>query len=178
YNARIDAPIGRIRAKDLVNAHKDEIVEKYVQEAFFVPETAYVEKVLIQMQRQNLPLAFVVDEYGGIVGVLRVEDIVVAIVGEVIEDRGIDFKTEEDGSIVANGLSDIDQLFEVLNLNINNIESKTLSGFIMEKLGRMPKESDLVIVKPWVFEILSLQGHSVKKVHIKKLVKVKNIATA
>ncbi|MGL4561853.1 MAG: hemolysin family protein [Brevinema sp.] len=177
YNARIDNPIGRIRAKDLVGAAQDDPVEKYVQEAFFVPETAYVEKILIQMQRQSLPLAFVVDEYGGIVGVLRVEDIVAAIVGDVIEDRGLDFKTEEDGTIIANGLSDVDHLFDVLGLKINNIESKTLSGFLMEKLGRMPKVGDKVIVKPWQFKIISLQGYSVKKVNIKKLTKIKNTLT-
>ncbi|MGL4393690.1 MAG: hemolysin family protein [Brevinema sp.] len=175
YNARIDDPIGRVRAKDLINAHKDDLVEKYVQEAFFVPETAFVEKILIQMQRQNLPVAFVVDEYGGIVGVLRVEDIVVAIVGDVIEDRGLDIKTEDDGSIIAHGLSDIDELFEFLNLTPNiHLESKTLSGFIMEKLGRMPQEGDNISLKPWNFQVLSLQGHSVKKVHIKKLIKNKN----
>lgn len=174
YNGRIDDPIGRIRSKDLINALPHESIEIYLQEAFFVPETAYVEKILVQMQRQNLPLAFVVDEYGGIVGVLRVEDIVSEIVDEVIEEGEIDFKIEEDGSITANGLCDIDDLFEVLRFDSNKVDSKTLGGFIMEQLGRMPQINDAVIVRSWHFQILSLQGHSIKSVKITKITKSQN----
>jgi len=168
YNSRIDNPIGRVRAKDLINAQANDPISMYLQEAFFVPETAYLEKVLVQMQRQNLPLAFVADEYGGIVGVLRVEDIVAEIVGEVIEEGEIEFKVENDGTISANGLCDLDDLFEVLKLDIYNIDSKTLGGFIMEKLSRMPQENDIIYQKPWYFTVLSLQGRSIKDVKIQK----------
>ncbi|MGL5956661.1 MAG: hemolysin family protein [Brevinema sp.] len=168
YDSRIDNPIGWIRTKDLINAHAQNTVEAYVIEAFFVPETAYLEKVLIQMQKQNMPLAFVADEYGGIVGVLRVEDIVSEIVGEVIEDGDIEFKNLDDGTILAYGLCDIDDLFEELKLDATLLDSKTLSGFIMEELGRMPKEGDVVFKRPWYFEVLSLQGRRVHEVSIKK----------
>ncbi|MGL4677570.1 MAG: hemolysin family protein [Brevinema sp.] len=171
YNSRIDDPIGWIRTKDLINAHAQDMVEKYVIAAFFVPETAYLEKVLIQMQKQNMPLAFVADEYGGIVGVLRVEDIVSEIVGEVIEDGDIEFKTLTDGTILAYGLCDIDDLFEELKLDTSSLDSKTLSGFIMEELGRMPREGDIVFKRPWYFEILTLQGRRVHEVLIKKNLK-------
>ncbi len=171
YQSRIDEPIGRVRAKDLINADPQDTVFQYVQEAFFVPETAYLEKVLVQMQRRNMPLAFVADEYGGIVGVLRVEDIVSEIVGEVVDEGEIDFKILSDGSILANGLCDIDDLFEELKLDFLNIDSKTLSGFMMEELGRMPKIGDIVFKKPWYFETISLQGRRVDEVIIKKTMK-------
>lgn len=174
YNSRIDDPIGRVRAKDLINANAQDPVNMYIQEAFFVPETAYLEKVLVQMQRQNLPLAFVADEYGGIVGVLRVEDIVSEIVGEVIEEGEIEFQMESDGTVSAYGLCDLDDLFEALKLDIYNIDSKTLGGFIMEKLGRMPQENDTVFQKPWYFTVLSLQGRSIKDVKIQKKYPITN----
>ncbi len=171
YDSRIDNPIGWIRTKDLINSKPLNSVEHFVLETFFVPETAYLEKVLIQMQKQKMPLAFVVDEYGGIVGVLRVEDIVSEIVGEVIEDGDIEFKTLEDGSILAYGLCDIDDLFEELKLDISRIDSKTLNGFIMEELGRMPQICDVVFKKPWYFEVKSLKGRSVHEVSINKSIK-------
>ncbi len=171
YNSRIDEPIGWIRAKDLINSPANSTVEPHVIDAFFVPETAYLEKVLIQMQKQNMPLAFVADEYGGIVGVLRVEDIVSEIVGEVIEGGDIEFEVQADGSVLANGLCDIDDLFEELKLDAGAVESKTLSGFIMEELGRMPKAGDIIFKKPWYFEICSLQGRIVQEVIIKKSIK-------
>ncbi len=171
YDSRIDNPIGWIRAKDLINTPPYSTVAPHVIETFFVPETAYLEKVLIQMQKQKMPLAFVVDEYGGIVGVLRVEDIVSEIVGEVIEDGEIEFKTRDDGSIVAYGLCDIDDLFEELKLDISMVDSRTLSGFIMEELGRMPKVGDIVYKKPWYFEVRSLQGRIVQEVIINRSIK-------
>lgn len=174
YHSRVDSPIGRIRAKDLINANPYDPVSLYVQEAFFVPETAYLEKVLIQMQKQSMPLAFVADEYGGTVGVLRVEDIVSEIVGEVTEDGGMEFKPLPDGTVSANGLCDIDDLFEYLRLDSQDLDSKTLSGFIMEGLGRMPKIGDIVFNKPWYFEVLSLQGRRVNEVLIKKTMKKNN----
>ncbi len=173
YRSRIDEPIGRVRAKDLISADPKDTVDQYVQEAFFVPETAYLEKVLVQMQRQNMPLAFVADEYGGVVGVLRVEDIVSEIVGEVVDEGEIDFKILPDGTIVANGLCDIDDLFEELKLDFLDMDSRTLSGFMMEELGRMPNIGDIVYKKPWYFEIISLQGRRVNEVIIKKTMKKK-----
>lgn len=171
YNSRIDDPIGWIRTKDLINAEISLSVENFCREAFFVPETAYLEKVLIQMQKQNMPLAFVADEYGGIVGVLRVEDIAAEIVGEVIEDGDIEFSVQNDGSVLAYGLCDIDDLFEELKLDTLNVDSKTLSGFFMEQLGRMPKIGDVFFLKPWYFEVLSLKGRIVHEVLIKKSMK-------
>ncbi len=171
YKSRIDEPIGRVRAKDLIKANPYDSVEKYVQEAFFVPETTYLEKVLIQMQRQQMPLTFVADEYGGVVGVLRVEDIVSEIVGEVIEEGEMDFKSGGNGVVLADGLCDIDDLFEHLKINIDDIDSRTLSGFIMEELGRMPQVGDIIFSKPWYFEVLSLQGRRVNEVSITKTIK-------
>lgn len=168
YHSRIDNPIGRVRAKDLLTAMPNEPVLNYVQEVFFIPATAHLEKVLIQMQRRHLPLAFVVDEYGGIVGVLRVEDIVVEIVGEVIEEGEIDFLINPDGSVLADGLCDIDDLFGILKLTINTDEVKTLGGFIMEKLGRMPRVGDIIFDKPWYFFVQSLRGRSIERVMISK----------
>ncbi|MGL4366702.1 MAG: hemolysin family protein [Brevinemataceae bacterium] len=168
YDSRIDNPIGRIRAKDLIAAESHESIESYIQEAFFVPETAYLEKILVQMQKHNLPLAFVADEYGGIVGVLRIEDIVTEIVGEVMEEGEIDFKMEIDGSVSANGLCDINDLLDVLNLEFESVEAKTVGGFIMEKLGRMPNQGDIVYQKPWYFEVMSLEGRRIHTISIKK----------
>ncbi len=171
YDSRIDNPIGWIRAKNLINSPPYSNVAPHVLETFFVPETAYLEKVLIQMQKQKMPLSFVVDEYGGIVGILRVEDIVSEIVGEVIEAGDIEFKTQDDGSILSYGLCDIDDLFEELKLDISMVESKTLSGFMMEALGRMPQVGDIVYKKPWYFEVQSLKGRIVQEVVISRSIK-------
>lgn len=168
YRGRIDNPIGRLRAKDLLSAAPDDPVGKYVEEAFFIPETAPLEKVILQMQRRRFPLAFVADEYGGVVGVLRIENIVSEIVGEVIEEGEIEFTVEDDGSILADGLCDVDDLFEAIHLDPSGVESQTLGGFLMEQLNRMPQENDIISVKPWYFHILSLRGRSIKHVRISK----------
>lgn len=168
YRARLDNPIGRIRAKDLLNAQPEALVSEYVEEAFFIPEAAHLEKVLVQMRRRKFPLAFVADEYGGIVGVLKIEDIASEIVGEVIEEGEIEFKVNDDGSILADGLCDVDDLFDVLKFSSSDVESKTIGGYLMEQLGRMPEAGDIIYSKPWYFQVLSLRGRSIQNIFISK----------
>ncbi|MGL5254349.1 MAG: hemolysin family protein [Brevinema sp.] len=168
YSGRIDNPIGRLRVKQLLTAHPEDHVSKFMEEAFFVPETAPLDRVLLDMQRQMIPIAFVADEYGGVVGVLNVEDIVSEIVGEVIEEGGLEFTVNSDGTILADGLCDIDDLFDALKLNSTSLESKTVGGFLMEKLERMPQVGDTFYMKPWYFKVLSLRGRSIERVHISK----------
>ncbi|MGL5721307.1 MAG: hemolysin family protein [Brevinema sp.] len=168
YSGRIDNPIGRLRVKQLLTADPNDRVFNFMEEAFFVPETAALDRVLLDMQRRMIPIAFVADEYGGVVGVLNVEDIVSEIVGEVIEEGGLEFTVNTDGTILADGLCDIDDLFEALKIKPDRIESKTVGGFLMEKLGRMPHEGDTFYLKPWYFKVLSLRGRSIERVHISK----------
>lgn len=145
-------------------------VEKQLQTAVFVPESLTGMKLLDQFRSSGTQIAFVIDEYGELQGLVTVHDVMEALAGEFKPEDPEDAWAvqREDGSWLLDGLTPIPELKDILALPMVPDEDKgryhTLSGMIMWLMDRLPRTGDLVEWGGWRFEIVDLDGNRVDKV--------------
>ena len=141
----------------------------------FVPETLSGMELLAHMRGTDTPLAFVVDEYGEVQGVVAMRDVLEAIAGEFNSSDGEDAWAvqREDGSWLMDGLIPVTELKDRLDLKELPEEDRgrynTLAGMVMLLLGRLPRTADVVEWDAWRFEVVDLDGKRVDKVLVSRL---------
>ncbi|MCS6874492.1 MAG: hemolysin family protein [Pyrinomonadaceae bacterium] len=175
YRETIDNVEGVIYVRDLLTAwsegRENDSVENFLRAAFFVPETKKVSELLKDMQSNHIQLAIVIDEYGGVAGLVTVEDILEEIVGE-IEDE--DIEQEEIIEIVEGeggyydvlGSTEISKLERLLDVSLDNEEATTVAGLVVNQLGYVPKPRERFIIQGLDVEILRSDE---KKIHLLRI---------
>jgi len=175
YEGMIENIVGILNAKDLLTHLKDgesrPALRDMLRPPHFVPETNKVDELLEELQRQRIQMAIVVDEYGGIAGLVTVEDTLEEIVGE-IEDE---YDTVEpfsqmvsDNEIIFNARMDLDDLNRMMGTDLPTDESDTLGGLLYSLSGGVPKVGDEFVVDGVTITVLSLLGRRIKKVRVVK----------
>ncbi|MBG0786348.1 MAG: HlyC/CorC family transporter [Anaerolineaceae bacterium] len=170
----LDNVLGYIQTRDLLG-HKmnapDFDLRDFILEPIYVPENMAALKALENIQTSGVHLAMVVDEFGGITGMVTDYDILEAIVGEIPEDsadRDYMAVQREDGSWLFDGLIVVDELKELLNIHEMVDEDRagyqTLSGFVMSQLGRIPKTGAKFTYDNYEFEVVDMDGRRVDRV--------------
>ena len=170
----LDNILGYIQIRDLLGhtmAETDLNLRDFIQEPIYVPENMAALKALDNIQTSGVHLAMVVDEFGGITGMVTDYDILEAIVGEIPEDsadRDYMAVQREDGSWLFDGLIVVDELKELLNIHEMIDEDRagyqTLSGFVMSQLGRIPKTGAKFNYDNYQFEVVDMDGRRVDRV--------------
>jgi putative hemolysin len=170
----LDNILGYIQIRELIgttNQDPNLDLREFVKEPIFLPENMAALKALDNFQTSGVHLAIVVDEFGGITGMVTDYDILEAIVGEIPEDGSdTDYLAfqREDGSWLFDGLIVIYQLREILDISAIPGEEKgmfqTLSGFVMSQLGRIPKTGAKFIFENYTFEVVDMDGRRVDRV--------------
>jgi len=150
YRGRPDNIEGLLHAKDIIPFimdHKDFNVRLALRTPFFVPESASMEKVMLQMQENAVHMAFVVDEFGNMEGIVTLEDIIEEIVGDIRDEH--DDKFEEwytqpaEGVFIIKGSSAVKEINEKLPLRLpEKNDYTTLAGFFLYEFGRIPQEKE------------------------------------
>ncbi len=168
---RIDNIKGIILSKDVFNYlnKKDFSINKILRPAFFIPETMRIYELLKELQKSKQKFAVVVDEFGGISGVVTMEDIIEEIVGEIKDeyDEDIEQVIKEKDCFIVKGDTDIDTLQDKLNIKIDEDEDyQTVAGLISYKLGKIPDKFDKVIIKNFTFEVINIEKNRIKKIKI------------
>jgi len=173
-DGNLDNVLGYIQIRDLLGHTLNETdlnLRDYIQEPIYVPENMAALKALENIQTSGVHLAMVVDEFGGIIGMITDYDILEAIVGEIPEDGAdTDYMAvqREDGSWLFDGLIAIDELKELLNIHVMPGEDRagyqTLSGFMMSELGRIPKTGAKFTYDNYQFEVVDMDGRRVDRV--------------
>jgi putative hemolysin len=169
-----DNVIGIIQARDLLlqrmtGPHFN--IREVLQPPFFIPESATALETLDMLKKAGSDIAVVIDEYGGMLGLVSMDNILEAIVGDVLEpygDEEPDAVRREDGSWLLDGMVLIDELKELLNMDQLPIEDEgryeTLSGFMMAQLGRVPTSGNHFEYCGYRFEVMDMDGRRVDKV--------------
>jgi len=172
---RIDNIEGIILAKDVFDSwkknQKDFSVRKIMRKAFFVPETMRIPELLKELQKSKLKFAIVADEFGGISGVVTMEDIIEELVGEIHDeyDEDTEYIVEEKDHFIVKGDTDICELNDTLKLKIQEDEDyQTVGGLISFLLGKIPDQGDQVTIDDSIFEVLEVEKNRVIKVRIFK----------
>jgi len=165
--------IGVIHAKHILASHLrgEEIdIKKHMQPCFFVPETLTGMEMLEQFRSNSVEMAFAIDEYGEVEGLVTLQDLLEALTGEFQSNNDDDawFVQREDGSWLLDGIIPVPELKDCLTLKSVPEEEKnhynTLSGLIMWLLGRIPKTGDYVDWEGWRFEVVDMDEKRIDKV--------------
>jgi putative hemolysin len=137
------------------------------RDIYFVPESKLVSDLLREMQRNNIRMAIVVDEYGGVAGLVTIEDLVEEIVGEIgDEHEKTQVVRENERSYVVPGNMDVDLLDELFGVRLEGRESATIAGLVSELAGRIPKKGEVIEDEALKFEVLDSTDRRVERVRI------------
>ncbi|HZU23380.1 MAG TPA: hemolysin family protein [Terriglobales bacterium] len=170
--AGIDDIRGIVFAHDLLQvsdaAARTTTVAQLMRPAQFVPEAQRVSSLLREMQRDNNHMAIVVDEYGGVAGLVTIEDMVEEIVGEIRDEHEekADVVRESDSSYIVPGTLDVDRLDDLFSMRLEDTEATTVSGLVTELLGRIPASGETVERDGLRFEILQSSPVRVESIRI------------
>ena len=177
YEDTIDNIIGVLYTKDVLNYLKehstDTQIKELVREAYFVPETKSIIEILQEFKSKKVHIALVLDEYGGIGGILTIEDLLEEIVGEIRDE----FDNEEEESIkeIDDNRYEVDAMLDIETINKNlNIDLpisedyESLGGLIMSELGKIPAIGDIVDFQNVRLVVVEVEKMRVSKVEIQR----------
>lgn len=152
FEGSLDQVIGIIHMLDLLRFLRDDknrmcVAREMMREVLFIPETISVNQLLHEFRTRRLHLAIVLDEYGGTYGLVTLEDLLKEIIGEVNDQFDVpspSMQTLPDGNILIDGMTFIEEINDRLGLDLSDPDYDTIAGYILGKLGRIPKEGDMV----------------------------------
>lgn len=140
------------------------------RDVYFVPESKLGSDLLREMQKQNIRMAIVVDEYGGVAGLVTIEDLVEEIVGEIRDDHDKpEIVREGDRSFIVSGGMDVDRLDELFGIKPEGKESATIAGLVSELAGRIPTKGEAVEDEGLRFEVIESTDRKVERVRVTAL---------
>ncbi|MDY0277413.1 MAG: hemolysin family protein [Acholeplasma sp.] len=177
YSNSIDNIVGILHIKDLLTrVNKNNLtLEGIIRKPFFVPESMKTSDLFKEMQRTKNHMAIVIDEFGGTSGIVSIEDLLEEIVGNIFDEYD-DVKEEvtilKDNCYVIDGLANIDDIEDIINVGLPVDEYDTVSGFILDKLGRFPLDDENVeiIYNGYKYEVLEINDRVIEKIKITKIV--------
>ncbi len=172
YEGSIHHVKGILHTQDVLQVPDSEAQVRTVgslmrKEVYFVPESKLVSDLLREMQRSNIRMAIVVDEYGGVAGLVTIEDLVEEIVGEIgDEHEKPQVVQENEHSYIVSGNMDVDRLDELFGMRPEGHESSTIAGLVSELAGRIPRKGEVVEDEGLKFEVLDSTDRRVERVRI------------
>ncbi|MEM7223473.1 MAG: hemolysin family protein [Pseudomonadota bacterium] len=184
YRETLDDVIGLVHIKDVlpyVRSDRPFELEEITRRVQFVAPSMRVLDLMLEMRLSRVHMALVVDEFGGIDGLITIEDLVEEIVGEIEDEHDVDegpkLIPQEDGSLIADGRTEItefeDLVGPVLSDNEREEDIDTLGGFVFSLAGRVPARGELVAHEPSgvSFEVLQADPRRIKRLRVRNLPK-------
>jgi len=178
YKGKIDSMVGVAYAKDILSliprVNENLRVKQIMRPALFVPYTTRLSEVFRKMQREKTHLAIIVDEYGGVAGMLTIEDLLEEIVGEIQDEHDLEkeqkIKIFKDGTALVEGDTDIDEINEELHTEFpeKTAAFESIGGFIVNKLGRIPQNGETIEFGNLTVLVVRADERRIEKVKIRK----------
>ena len=153
YEESIDEIAGILYAKDLIQYIKSKKtfrLKDVIREAYFVPETKPIDELFQELQKNQVQMAIVLDEYGGTSGIITMEDILEEIFGNIFDEydeEEADYKKIDENTFLINGSVSIYDVRKILGVEIPEGDYDTLSGYLIEQLGRIPKDEEKPLIE-------------------------------
>jgi putative hemolysin len=172
YEGSIHNIKGIVYAQDVLQvsdteAHTRTLDTLMRRDVYFVPESKLGSDLLREMQKQNIRMAIVVDEYGGVAGLVTIEDLVEEIVGEIRDERDKpEIVREGERSFIVSGGMDVDRLDELFGTKPNAKESATIAGLVSEIAGRIPRKGEVVEGDGLRFEVVESTDRKIERVRV------------
>ncbi len=176
YDGTLDNIVGLLFAKDVLTywgAHIPFRLDHVLRKTYFIPDSAKVEQALEQLQHQRTHLALVVDEHGGVEGLVTLEDLLEEIVGELLDEKDEpESQVVElpDGSFLLDGAFSVKDTNERLGLDIpEQADYHTLAGYMLDRLGHIPVAGEELEVEGALLSVDKVTGNRVLRVRARKL---------
>jgi CBS domain containing-hemolysin-like protein len=176
FRENLDNIVGLIVVKDLIQSDVSidgaAAVAAIMRPAAFVPETKRVADLLREFQQKRFQLAIVVDEYGGIAGLVTVEDLVEELVGEIRDEYDMEAEPvvlEADGAIVFSAKVAIEEMTERLGLSIDEEGFETVGGYVLTRAGRVPAAGEQFEADGVSIEVLEAERRRIHKIRVRRL---------
>lgn len=153
YEETIDDIKGILFLKDilkLVSTRKEFKIADIMRDAYFVPESKPIDEIFEELQANKMQMAIVVDEYGGTAGLLTMEDILEELVGNIFDeydDVEVEYKRLDDNTYLIDGSVSLYEMKKIFDIELPEGDYETLSGYLIEKLGRLPEEDEHPVIE-------------------------------
>ena len=171
YSNKIDNIIGILNVKELVYRDSDEVfdIKKFMTKPYYTFEYMSTSELFNEMKKGRTHMAIVLDEYGGTAGIVTFEDLVEEIVGEISDEYDMHTKEIEmiqEGEYIINGSTKIEELNELIGTRIESEHYESVGGFIIELMGRLPKQGESVEYMKTKFIIENMERNRIKKIKV------------
>ena len=172
YSDSIDNVVGVLYVKDLIKVllrHDPVDLEKITRKAFFVPETKRIDTLLREFKRRHIHIAIAIDEYGGISGIVCMEDIIEEIVGDIqdeFDNEREDILSLGDAVWLCDARVNLEDLNETIKSNFPNEEFDTLGGYVFDLFGKIPVKYEKVSSGNYDFIVQDMEGHRINLIKI------------
>lgn len=153
YEETIDNIIGVLYIKDIIkfiNDKKTVNIKKLIHDAYFIPETKPINELFKELQKNKKQMAIVIDEYGGTAGLLTMEDILEELVGNIFDEydeEKNEYEKIDENTYLIRGSVSLNEVKKILNISIPEGDYETLSGYLLEELGRIPEEGENIVIE-------------------------------
>lgn len=182
YKEDIDEITGFIHLRDAVSCYLREenrqfpigLLDEYIRPVTFVPETKSIDTLFREMQAAQNHMVIVLDEYGQTSGLVAMEDILEELVGNILDEHDVEEKEItrlSSGGYLVNGLTDLEDLEDILPIRFEKEDYETLNGFLIEQLDRIPSEDESCVVdyEGYRFTTLVVDDNIIQRVKIEKI---------
>ncbi len=176
YDEDIDNIVGIVYVKDLLKFVGKEVKAKgtlknIMREPYFIPETKSCGELFKEMSSKRIQMAVVVDEYGGTAGIVTLEDIVEAIMGNIQDEYDVEeeeISRIDENTFTVDGTIDIEEIDELIGKELPEGDYETLAGFIMDELQCIPKDGEMneVVFENVKFTVLSVEDRRIEKIKV------------
>ena len=179
YEEDKDKVIGVIHVKDVFRAAKEQGFDNIdlralAHEPVFVPSTIFVDDLLVEFRKTRQHLAVLKDEYGGVEGIVTLEDLIEEIVGDIEDEYDVEeqevVEIDENNSVIDAGMS-LDRFNQIYQTSLESDEVDTMAGAIIEKLGYFPDDDEVVKVRfeGYLLQPTEIENDRIRKIHVTKL---------
>jgi len=178
YEETIDHVVGLLYAKDLLSlwlkGDQSGALRGVTRPAYFVPEAKKVDELLDEMQARHIHMAIVIDEYGGVAGLVTLEDIVEEIIGEVRDEydqlEESPYQEVGEGETIFLGRVDLDDFNELMGTNLLKDEADTIGGFMYNRIGRVPESGESLQVDDLELTAEQVSGRRIRKIRARRII--------
>ncbi len=173
YKKSLDEIEGIFYVKDawnyLAEGKTETKVSRLARPVLFAHQTKKIDKLLIEFQKTRNNMAIVVDDYGGVLGIVTLEDLLEEIVGEIVDESEIPMiNIVSKGSFEADGRASLNEVNQVLKTKWKSEGFNTISGFLIEKLDRLPNQGEEINVENYTLKMIQVKGPKIQRIKITK----------
>lgn len=173
-----DEIVGIVHIRDILQCVDEEgrlrddiTVREIMREPWFVPATTPLSAQLFAFRERGLRMALVVDEYGSLLGLVTLEDIVEEVVGDIVDEKdakAVEIVPEADGGVLVDGSVPVRILNRQMDWELPEDEAATLAGLVIETLGRIPETGETFRIGDYAFEVVRRQRHRLARLRVRR----------